>query len=98
MGYQDAKGLPTRSLNSPLHFSYGTMFLAPGPVAQLFPIPEDEALIDEMRRAQTLWRFIYDSYNFDPDPDPDSSFSDALEFWAQSMYQQDNVSEERTEL
>jgi hypothetical protein len=72
--YQDAKGIPVRTLQDPLHYPFGTAFLAPGPVAQLIPIPDDDALKNEMRRAQNLWRFLYDNYNFDPEPDPDSSF------------------------
>merc|ERR1712193_534958 len=76
--YQDAKGIPVKTLQDPLHYPFGTTFLAPGPVAQLIPIPDDDALKDEMRRAQNMWRFVYDSYNFDPDPDLDSSFFFAL--------------------
>merc|ERR1711998_753875 len=72
--YQDAKGIPVKTMQDPLHYPFGTMFLAPGPVAQVIPIPDDNALKNEMRRAQNLWRSVYDNYNFDPDPDPDESF------------------------
>merc|ERR1712224_756646 len=85
--YQDVKGIPVRSLDNPLQFPFGTVFLAPGPVSQLIPIPNDETLMDEMCRAQNLWRFIYNNYNFDPDPDPDNNFSDALTFWAETQFQ-----------
>jgi hypothetical protein len=88
--YQDAKGIPARSLNNPLQFPYGTMFLAPGPVSQLIPIPDDNALVDEMRRAQNLWRFIYDCYNFDPDPDPDNNFNGAIELWDKTRFEEHN--------
>eukprot|EP00747_Dinoflagellata_sp_TGD_P122995 gnl/TRDRNA2_/TRDRNA2_173725_c0_seq1.p1 gnl/TRDRNA2_/TRDRNA2_173725_c0~~gnl/TRDRNA2_/TRDRNA2_173725_c0_seq1.p1 ORF type:complete len:342 (-),score=-9.04 gnl/TRDRNA2_/TRDRNA2_173725_c0_seq1:215-1240(-) len=72
--YQEAKGIPVKTLQDPLHYPFGTTFLAPGPIAQLFPIPDDASLKNEMRRAQNLWRSIYDKYNYDPDPDCDSSF------------------------
>jgi hypothetical protein len=76
--YQEARGIPVKTLQDPLHYPFGTMYLAPGPVAQLIHIPDDDSLKDEMRRAQNLWRFVYDNYNFDPDPDPDSTFFFAL--------------------
>merc|ERR1712050_489349 len=84
---QDAQGIPVKSLQDPLHYPYGTMVLAPGPLSQLFAIPDNEALKEEMRKAQNLWRSIYDSYNFDPNPDPDSTFAYALDFWAESKFQ-----------
>jgi len=71
---QDARGTPVKTLQDPLHYPFGTTFLAPGPVAQAVAIPDDHALKNEMRRAQNLWRSIYDNYNFNPDPDPDESF------------------------
>jgi hypothetical protein len=84
--YQDASGIPVRTLQDPLHYPYGTSFLAPGPLAQMFPLPDDDALKNEMLRAQNFWRSIYDGYNFDPNPDIDCTFAYALELWAENKF------------
>lgn len=86
--YQDARGCPVRTLQDPLHYPYGTIFLAPGPISQLFPLPDDDGIKHDMRKAQNLWRNIYDKYNFDPNPDHDSTFAYALNLWADSKYWQ----------
>jgi hypothetical protein len=82
--YQEARGIPVKTLQDPLHYPYNTTFLAPGPLAQLHPIPNDISVRNEVTRAQNLWRSIYDSYNFDPLPDMDSTFAYALNMWSES--------------
>merc|ERR1712188_171134 len=64
--YQDAMGIPAPTLQDPLHYPYGTLFTAPGPVSQLFSLPKNDTVKNEMERAQNLWRSIYDTYNIDP--------------------------------
>lgn len=81
--YQDAFGIPVRTLQDPLHYPYETLFLAPGPLAQMFPIPNNEALKEEISRVQFFWRSIYDNYNFDPNPDLDSTFA---YLWAENKF------------
>jgi hypothetical protein len=92
--YQDAKGIPVRTLQDPLHYPYDTTFLAPGPLAQLSVLPDDETLKDEMRRAQNLWRSIYDSHNFDPQPEFGSTFAYALDMWAETKFWEQQRTEE----
>merc|ERR1712025_693506 len=83
---QDGLGTPVRTMQDPLYYPYGTLYLAPGPIAQLYPLPTDEALKIEMIRSQNLWRSIYDAYNFDPNPDPDTTFTYALDIWSEAKF------------
>lgn len=77
--YQEASGVPSPTLQDPLHYPYNTLFVAPGPVSQLCPLPENDAVKNEMARAQNLWRCIYDKYNIDPKCQADSAFMYALD-------------------
>ena len=36
---QDGNGLPAPVMQDPLHYPFGTKFLAPGPLGQCHPIP-----------------------------------------------------------
>jgi hypothetical protein len=82
--YQESSGIPIKTLQGPVHYPYDTLFLAPGPVSQLVPLPCDtmcDAIKNEMIRAQNLWRTIYSEYNIDTDLEPDDSFSYAFDLW-----------------
>ena len=39
---QDANGTPVDLMQDPLHYPHGTKFMAPGPLGQCHPIPNDE--------------------------------------------------------
>ena len=39
---QDANGTPIDLMQDPLHYPHGTKFMAPGPLGQCHPIPNDE--------------------------------------------------------
>jgi len=84
--YQDGTGIPARTLQDPLHYPYDTLFLAPGPVSQMFPLYENVSLKNEMKRAQNLWRSIYNNYNIDSNPELDDNFRYALDMWSKSQY------------
>merc|ERR1712100_670277 len=83
--YQDASGKPTQTLQDPLHYPYNTLFTAPGPVAQLFPLPKNDTVRYEMTRAQNLWRSIYDNFNLDPDFQSDNGLTYASEHSLSSL-------------
>lgn len=84
--YQDSGGIPAKTLQDPLHYPYGTMFTAPGPASQIFPLPDDDSVKDEMIRVANLWRSIFNDYNFDPQPEADDTFSYALQMWAEADF------------
>ena len=49
--------LPSSSrAQDPLHYPHGTKFMAPGPMGQCHPIPDDEAIREDMRRVGGVGR------------------------------------------
>lgn len=75
---QDANGVPVNLLQDPLHYPYGTKFMAPGPLGQCHPCPDDENLKKEMIFHATNYQRIHDMYNLDYDPPPGSNLYKAL--------------------
>ena len=78
---QDASGLPSPVMQDPLHYPHGTAFLAPGPLGQCHPIPEDPKLKAAMERAGDNHQRIHDSYNLPYDPEPGSDMDKAMKLW-----------------
>ena len=52
-------------LQDPIHYPHGTKFMAPGPMGQCFPIPDDEDVKRQMITTAENQRKIYRMYNFD---------------------------------
>lgn len=52
-------------LQDPMHYPHGTKFMAPGPMGQCFPIPDDEGVKHQMIITAENQRKIYRMYNFD---------------------------------
>ena len=48
-----------------MHYPHGTKFMAPGPMGQCFPIPDDEGIKRQMITTAENQRKIYRMYNFD---------------------------------
>lgn len=48
-----------------MHYPHGTKFMAPGPMGQCFPIPDDEDVKRQMITTAENQRKIYRMYNFD---------------------------------
>mmetsp|Transcript_15921 Transcript_15921/g.34385 ORF Transcript_15921/g.34385 Transcript_15921/m.34385 type:complete len:916 (+) Transcript_15921:178-2925(+) len=69
---QDAQGAPVNLMQDPLHYPHGTKFMAPGPLGQCHPVPDDKAIRMEMVRVAKNYQHIYEMYNFDYDPEPGS--------------------------
>ncbi|KAJ9507502.1 hypothetical protein QJQ45_006474 [Haematococcus lacustris] len=69
---QDANGAPLPLMQDPLHYPHGTKFMAPGPLGQCHPLPDDQAIRNEMLVAAKNHEHIYSMYNFDYDPEPGS--------------------------
>lgn len=70
--------MPLNLLQDPLHYPYGTKFLAPGPLGQCHNCPSDKALEREMLRHATNYQRIHDMYNLDYDPPPGSNLYNAI--------------------
>jgi len=66
----DARGAPVETMQDPLHYPHGTKFLAPGPLGQCHPLPEDPSAREQLRRAAHNHALVYDQYNLDWDPEP----------------------------
>eukprot|EP00210_Caulerpa_lentillifera_P001035 g998.t1 len=77
---QDGNGMPLNLMQDPLHYPYGTKFMAPGPLGQCHDVPEDEELYKTMSLHAENYRKIHDMYNLDYDPKPGSTLYKALEY------------------
>lgn len=52
-------------LQDPLHYPHGTKFMAPGPMGQCFPVPDDGEVKRQMMTTAENQEKIYRMYNFD---------------------------------
>jgi len=59
-------------MQDPLHYPHGTKWMAPGPLGQCHPLPDDDNIKLEMMRVARNHKHVYDMYNFDWDPEPGS--------------------------
>lgn len=69
---QDAQGTPVELMQDPLHYPFGTKFMAPGPAGQVHPVPDDPAIRLQMIKVAENLEHVYNMYNFDWDPQPGS--------------------------
>jgi hypothetical protein len=60
-------------MQDPLHYPHGTKWMAPGPLGQCHPLPDDANIRLELARAAHNHRVVYERYNFDWDPEPGSA-------------------------
>ena len=72
--------MPLNLLQDPLHYPYGTKFLAPGPMGQCYNLPDDEKLKKVLFNHAKNYQRIHDMYNLDYDPPPGSNLYKALEY------------------
>jgi len=70
---QDGAGAPLALMQDALHYPHGTRWMAPGPLGQVHPLPEDPALRAELLRAAKNYAHVHSLYNFDWDPEPGSA-------------------------
>ncbi|KAK9803569.1 hypothetical protein WJX72_000735 [[Myrmecia] bisecta] len=82
---QDAVGLPAPLMQDPIHYPHGTKFLAPGPMGQVHPIPEDDNLKAEMLKHARNYERIYNMYNFDAVTLPGSDMEKAERVWRREL-------------
>lgn len=59
-----AEGCAVR-MQDPVHYPHGTKFMAPGPMGQCFPVPDDEGIKHQMITTAENQQKIYRMYNFD---------------------------------
>lgn len=67
---QDAQGRPVELMQDPLHYPHGTKWMAPGPLGQCHPLPDDKSIRVEMARVAKNYAHVHRMYNFDWDPVP----------------------------
>ena len=60
----DVNGTPIPAMQDPLYYPTGTKWMAPGPLGQVFSLPEDEGLREHLRRVARNYKRIYRMYNF----------------------------------
>jgi hypothetical protein len=61
---------PPPGAQDPLHYPHGTKFMAPGPLGQCHPLPDDPALRMEMAKVAQQYAKVYEMYNLEWDPAP----------------------------
>jgi hypothetical protein len=64
------QGAPVELMQDPLHYPHGTKWMAPGPMGQVHPLPDDKNIRLEMARVAKNHAHIFNMYNFDWDPEP----------------------------
>ncbi|MEW5318160.1 MAG: hypothetical protein WDW38_009405 [Sanguina aurantia] len=69
---QDGNGAPVNTMQDPIHYPHGTKFMAPGPMGQCHPLPNDVAILSEMTKVAANYQSLHNMYNFDWDPEPGS--------------------------
>jgi hypothetical protein len=92
---QDANGLPAPVMQDPLHYPHGTAFLAPGPLGQCHPVPEDSKIRDAMTRAAANHQRIYDSYNIPYETVPGSDLDKAQKLWKKKQTKKQRALEKK---
>lgn len=92
---QDTNGMPAPVMQDPLHYPHGTTFLAPGPMGQCHPIPNDSNLKESMLRAAHNHQRIHDSYNLPYDPEPGSDMDKAQKLWKRKQARRQKALEKR---
>ena len=55
----------TLLLQDPIHYPHGTKFMAPGPMGQCYPLPDNPEVQAVMLRTAENHRKIFDRWNFD---------------------------------
>uniref|UniRef100_A0A7S1XBJ9 Uncharacterized protein n=1 Tax=Tetraselmis chuii TaxID=63592 RepID=A0A7S1XBJ9_9CHLO len=73
----DARGIPINMMLDPLHYPHGTGFLAPGPMGQTHPLPDDPTLKAAMEKTHRNFMRIWNSYNFEREATPGSDLDKA---------------------
>lgn len=56
---QDASGAPVELMQDPLHYPHDTKWMAPGPLGQCHPLPDDANIRLEMARVAQNHKHIY---------------------------------------
>lgn len=92
---QDASGLPAPVMQDPLHYPHGTKFLAPGPMGQCFPVPDDDGLKLKMAQAADTHRKIYQQYNLPYEVEPGSVMEKAQKLWKKKQARRQRALEKR---
>ncbi|KAK9850798.1 hypothetical protein WJX84_009215 [Apatococcus fuscideae] len=98
MALRDAQGNPAPVMQDPMHYPHGTGFLAPGPMGQCHPLPENEELKDEMRKHARNHARIFNMYNFDYDPAPKSDLVKAWKHFSKKVAKDTVLQQELAEV
>ncbi|KAK9834016.1 hypothetical protein WJX81_002998 [Elliptochloris bilobata] len=82
---QDALGVPVTPFQDPLHYPHGTKYLAPGPMGQCHPIPDDPLLRAELAKHTRNHLRIWNMFNFTKKILPGSDMAKAIQRWRRIM-------------
>ncbi|KAK9805746.1 hypothetical protein WJX73_005145 [Symbiochloris irregularis] len=97
MMLQDATGIPIPVMQDPLHYPHGTRFLAPGPLGQCHPLPDDEHLKEQMRLHARNTLKIHNAYNIPYKVQPGSDLDKAIKHHEQKQTRLAEVDEDENE-
>ncbi|CAL5219290.1 g1095 [Coccomyxa viridis] len=85
MTFQDAQSIPISTFQDPLHYPHNTKFLAPGPLGQCHPIPDDPQLKAEMLKHARNHHRIHSRYNLPYQSAPGSDMAKAIEAFKEKV-------------
>eukprot|EP01024_Parvocaulis_polyphysoides_P074653 TRINITY_DN962_c1_g1_i1.p1 TRINITY_DN962_c1_g1~~TRINITY_DN962_c1_g1_i1.p1 ORF type:complete len:420 (+),score=62.65 TRINITY_DN962_c1_g1_i1:188-1447(+) len=78
---RDANGTPINTMQHPLHYPHNTGFMAPGPMGQAHPLPEDPAVRQQLFNHAVNFTRIHDAYNIDYEVVPGSDLDRAMKWY-----------------
>ena len=84
----DAQGTPVPTMQDPLYYPPGTKWLAPGPLGQLFSLPDSPQLRENMQAIARNYKRIYRMYNFpfEGEEDPEGDLVKAAAYWPEEAF------------
>ena len=74
----DANGSPAPLMQDPLHYPFGTKWMAPGPLGQCFRLPDDEATLEAMDAAAHNHELIWREFNLPRVIEPGTDMAEAV--------------------
>eukprot|EP01023_Acetabularia_acetabulum_P046691 TRINITY_DN4845_c0_g1_i12.p2 TRINITY_DN4845_c0_g1~~TRINITY_DN4845_c0_g1_i12.p2 ORF type:complete len:420 (+),score=92.78 TRINITY_DN4845_c0_g1_i12:938-2197(+) len=86
---QDTNGTPINTMQHPILYPHSTGFMAPGPMGQAHPLPDDENIRNQMYKHAVNFQRIHDSYNLDYEVVPGSDLDRAMKWHEQEEIRKD---------
>lgn len=74
----DDNGTPAPLMQDPLHYPFGTKWMAPGPLGQCFRLPDDEQVLENLDAAAHNHELIWREFNLPRVIEPGTDMAEAV--------------------